>query len=380
MKKLFILFFTLLAAVALTSCDDDNGFNVIDTDDGTDDEEPAGMVYSISFNVEGTSDTFTFTVDMTDAVIEGEDLPDGFEGDQFVFDPEEHDVYIAGGFPGDLEWNQPGTNTDLRMTTSGGTAGTIAEGDVPFKFFIVFDGMDFENNEGWNYGEWEAGANREATVEPGATFDGVWGDEPEEEEPSGDLPEALYVPGSYQPAGGYGAEAWIPAEAPPLRQYDTGKYEGHVYMPEGGEFKFTAAQNWDEGNWGGADGTLEEEGDDIAVSDGGFYFLEANLNDLTYQAFAATWAIIGDATPGGWDEDTDMTFNEEDRTWTITEDLVAGNMKFRANDSWDVNYGDGEEVGQLVRDGADIPVEEDGNYTIVLDLNGDTFTYTVTKN
>jgi hypothetical protein len=55
-------------------------------------------------------------------------------------------------------------------------------------------------------------------------------------------------------------------------------------------------------------------------------------------------------------------------------------MKFRANDDWAVNYGDGEEAGQLVRDGGNIAVEEDGNYTIVLDLNGDTFTYTVTKN
>jgi uncharacterized surface protein with fasciclin (FAS1) repeats len=42
----------------------------------------------------------TFNVDMNE--VEG-------------FDPEVHDVYIAGSFPGDLEWNEPGTNDDLKM-------------------------------------------------------------------------------------------------------------------------------------------------------------------------------------------------------------------------------------------------------------------------
>jgi uncharacterized surface protein with fasciclin (FAS1) repeats len=46
----------------------------------------------------------TFNVDMND--VEG-------------FDPDVHDVYIAGSFPGDLEWNEPGSNDDLKLTLVG---------------------------------------------------------------------------------------------------------------------------------------------------------------------------------------------------------------------------------------------------------------------
>ncbi|MFD2826024.1 SusF/SusE family outer membrane protein [Leeuwenhoekiella polynyae] len=59
----------------------------------------------------------------------------------------------------------------------------------------------------------------------------------------------------------------------------------------------------------------------------------------TYSINTVNWGIIGDATPAGWDADTDMTFNSTGGFWEITADLVPGALKFRRDDSWPNNYG-----------------------------------------
>ncbi len=50
-------------------------------------------------------------------------------------------------------------------------------------------------------------------------------------------------------------------------------------------------------------------------------------------------ALIGDATPDGWNCDQNMTWNPTTRVFTATINLVAGDIKFRANDDWAVNLG-----------------------------------------
>lgn len=66
--------------------------------------------------------TVTFNVDMAD--VEG-------------FDPASHDVYIAGSFPGDLEWNEPGTNEDLKLSPA-----NPAKNDPPLILYDNFDSYD----------------------------------------------------------------------------------------------------------------------------------------------------------------------------------------------------------------------------------------------
>ncbi len=78
-----------------------------------------------------------------------------------------------------------------------------------------------------------------------------------------------------------------------------------------------------------------------------------------------------------------MTFtgSKGDYTWTVTTDLVVGEIKFRANDGWDIDFGDTGVDGTLEAGGDNIAVAEDGNYTITMTLhpiNG--YTYTVVKN
>ncbi|MEL6655973.1 MAG: SusE domain-containing protein [Bacteroidota bacterium] len=187
----------------------------------------------------------------------------------------------------------------------------------------------------------------------------------------------LQVPGSYQ--------GWDPAnESTVIFSVESnGVYEGYLYVADdGAAHKYTDGPSWDV-NWGdtGADGMLDAGGDDIFLGDAGVYRFSANINDLTHSSLRTDWGVIGNATPGGWDNDTDMTYDPATGLWSIDIDLIADNfIKFRANDGWDVNLGDDNTDAAMEYGGADIPITESGNYTVTLDLTNAVYTYTLTKN
>ena len=76
--------------------------------------------------------------------------------------------------------------------------------------------------------------------------------------------------------------------------------------------------------------------------------------------------VIGDATPTGWDADTDMQFNADKQRFYVDITLIDGKIKFRADDGWDVNWGGAD--GALSAGGADIAVTA-GDYRIYVNLN-----------
>ena len=81
-----------------------------------------------------------------------------------------------------------------------------------------------------------------------------------------------------------------------------------------------------------------------------------------------TYGLIGDATEGGWDVSTPMTFDAATSTYTVTTTLKEGTFKFRANDGWDINLGGN--INNLTHNGDNINVPEGaGTYTITLDLS-----------
>lgn len=186
----------------------------------------------------------------------------------------------------------------------------------------------------------------------------------------------LQVPGSYQ--------GWNPADSSTsiASVKANSMYEGYIYFNiDNAEFKYTVGPTWDL-NYGddGADGTLNTNGANIISGLAGYYKLNVDLVNLTHTFLLTTWGLIGDATPGGWDTDTDMTFDPVTQLWTVTLDLTAASIKFRANHAWDLNYGDDGANGTLEPNGANIAVTEAGNYTVTLNLSKPIYKYTLVKN
>lgn len=194
----------------------------------------------------------------------------------------------------------------------------------------------------------------------------------------------LWVPGSYQ--------AWDPPSAHLL--YDlklNDRYQGYIWFPDANtEFKLLKVPDWIEATTvgdpvtGGTSGTLQIGawgGNNVVVAGGpGYFRINADLSAATYSWSKTDWGLVGSATPGGWDADQDMTFDTSTETWSITLNLVAGEIKFRANDDWALNYGDDGFNGSLEENGENIPIAEAGNYTITLDLREPPYSYTVVKN
>jgi hypothetical protein len=171
----------------------------------------------------------------------------------------------------------------------------------------------------------------------------------------------LYVPGNHQ--------GWTPPTAPTLYSEKMDMvYEGYVYLD--GDYKFTSAQDWEHDNYGdGGNGTLDTDpaaGNLNAAP--GFYYLKADLNAMTYQQTLTVWGIIGDATAGGWDTSTPMTYDRASNTWTVSTQLEGGKeLKFRANNDWTLNMGG--TPNQLVQGGDNIKIEKSGGYLITLSLS-----------
>jgi hypothetical protein len=117
-----------------------------------------------------------------------------------------------------------------------------------------------------------------------------------------------------------------------------------VFLKGGKKVKFRAAHDWTD-QWGGSTfegGAAIKNGPDIIVPADGYYKVTFNDDTGTYSFTAVSTpvftsiGIIGDATPGGWDSDTDLTKDPENpHLWTGTFTLIYdGGMKFRAENAW----------------------------------------------
>jgi len=108
------------------------------------------------------------------------------------------------------------------------------------------------------------------------------------------------------------------------------------------------------------------------VTDEGKGFVEVTLeaDGSVSQSWACnTWGVIGDATSGGWSDDTKMEYDADTRLWTVITSMTANEFKFRANSDWTINYGgDGVTENGLARNGANIKVPKESAYIITLDL------------
>lgn len=185
--------------------------------------------------------------------------------------------------------------------------------------------------------------------------------------------------------GGSVAADWNPGASVPLQYIGDGVYDTYQYITvDGFGFKFVPLSSGWDGDLG-ASKTAEKllaqtDEDNLSVPSDGFYRVRLNMNTFEYEVTETNWGIIGDATPGGWGDDTDLIFTnvKGDYKWSAEITLTDGELKFRANDDWDINLGDNSADGSLEYDGDNIKVTA-GTYLIELILDSSSgFTYSIT--
>jgi hypothetical protein len=85
------------------------------------------------------------------------------------------------------------------------------------------------------------------------------------------------------------------------------------------------------------------------------------------------WGIIGSATPGGWDNDTDLAYDLGTKKYSYDGALKAGEYKFRKDNAWSVNRGDNGADGTMEQNGDNMKIAVDGNYLITVDFKTDKY-------
>ncbi|MBR5639667.1 MAG: DUF5115 domain-containing protein [Muribaculaceae bacterium] len=143
---------------------------------------------------------------------------------------------------------------------------------------------------------------------------------------------------------------------------DANNYYGFINAT--GEFKIQKNQGSWATNWGGSNGTLISGGANIQAN--GFVYVNANIGNMTYSVTDITsMGVIGDAVNPDWATEAPLTYNAETGAWEGQVTLTAGQIKFRANNGWDINFGGA--LNNLVINGENITVEA-GTYNVVLTL------------
>ena len=171
---------------------------------------------------------------------------------------------------------------------------------------------------------------------------------------------------------------WGAKEQPLYSANKDGIYRGFFYAQEAdwsagrGAFKFTGASNsWEEGDYGlghinadGLSGTLiDDENSGNIYATPGFYRADVNLGNMTYELTPInSISIIGSTLSEGWDVDVYLTYNPETLAWEGTMKLKAGEFKFRANGSLDINWGGS--INNLIQDDSNLKIHEAGTYFI----------------
>ncbi len=195
---------------------------------------------------------------------------------------------------------------------------------------------------------------------------------------------ALYMPGNYQ--------GWAPDSddiytvTSPARDF---KFSGIHYFAAATEFAFLDGKDWsapklalngfDDLKWNDdktvASCALVAGGSsNIKIDHANYYRVELNQKKLTCTFTKAGWEVIGDATPGAWDNGTVMNYDPDTKLWSVEMTFTDGEYKFRWNAGWDLNLGGN--LSALTEGGGNIAITA-GTY--VVELNPTAKTAKVTK-
>ncbi|GAB4162403.1 MAG: hypothetical protein Tsb0033_21340 [Winogradskyella sp.] len=140
--------------------------------------------------------------------------------------------------------------------------------------------------------------------------------------------------------------------------YTTDTFKKGIRLMDG-EMKIRFNNDWGI-NYGdtGADGTIDQDGDNIAVTAGHYLItLDLNAGTVTIDDAASVFGVVGSGFNdwGGAGDDFALTEIQEGVFYGDFADLLDGEIKFRANNDWGLNYGDTGADGIIDQDGDNIP-------------------------
>lgn len=147
-------------------------------------------------------------------------------------------------------------------------------------------------------------------------------------------------------------------------------FTGFMFLNQNG-FKFCTQPEWKGTNYGANFDTAGDAANITMTEAAGYYKVDVDLETKSYVLTPITTiGIIGSASPNGWDSDVDMTYvpyNAETKElgyWEIKDvTFTSGEIKFRANDDWAINWGG--DTNALTQGGDNISVDA-GTYDIKL--------------
>ena len=147
-------------------------------------------------------------------------------------------------------------------------------------------------------------------------------------------------------------------------------FTGFMFLNQNG-FKFCTQPEWKGTNYGANFDTAGDAANITMTEAAGYNKVDVDLETKSYVLTPITTiGIIGSASPNGWDSDVDMTYvpyNAETKElgyWEIKDvTFTSGEIKFRANDDWAINWGG--DTNALTQGGDNISVDA-GTYDIKL--------------
>lgn len=184
--------------------------------------------------------------------------------------------------------------------------------------------------------------------------------------------EFFYTPGQ--------SNGWNHQASQKIGTRDYVNYCGYANLEDG--FKFSSGETWDQGlDLGYASPgvlNLAPGCANITVEQPGLYYCWLDPIALKYTlTLVSSFGVIGNATPGGWDAETALSPSADYLIWSGEMELTDGELKFRANNGWDINLGGS--VDNLYQNEGNLASPGAGKYLVTLDLSTIPYTCSFTK-
>ena len=172
----------------------------------------------------------------------------------------------------------------------------------------------------------------------------------------------------------------------------THKFEVYTHLEAGEDFIITSNRQMPAHIYGGSEGEVVKNGSPLDVPEAGEYRLTVDLAANTYELKKIDYlSLVGDVIPNGWGGDEALEYQGagvwQRQMYLQTPEGGAGGFIFRLNGDWgyllkriagtqNQLYMESQ-AGEAGISIEDIPLASSGNYTVTVDLSGDTYTYSL---